>query len=48
MDDIVYIPKSMVIEQHNYIIDKSGGHYGIYIEKDGLLDSILEHIQNND
>lgn len=48
MDDIVYIPKSMVIEQHNYVIDKSGGSYGIYSEKDGLLDSILEHIQNND
>jgi death-on-curing family protein len=48
MDDIVYIPKSMVIEQHNYVIDKSGGSHGIYSEKDGLLDSILEHIQNND
>lgn len=48
MGDIVYIPKSMVIEQHNYVIDKSGGSYGIYSEKGGLLDSILEHIQNND
>lgn len=48
MDDIVYIPKSIVIEQHNYIIDKSGGSNGIYSEKDGLLDSILEHIQNDD
>lgn len=48
MDDIVYIPKSIVIEQHDYIIDKSGGSNGIYSEKDGLLDSILEHIQNDD
>lgn len=48
MDDIVYIPKSIVIEQHDYIINKSGGSNGIYSEKDGLLDSILEHIQNDD
>lgn len=46
--EIIYIPKELVLEQHDYIIAVSGGSPNIYPEKEGLLDSILEHIQNDD
>lgn len=46
--ETIYIPKELVLEQHGYIIAVSGGCPNIYPEKEGLLDSILEHIQNDD
>lgn len=43
---IFYFDTKHAIEVHDWIIDKSGGLHGY--REIGLLDSALEHIQNDD
>lgn len=42
--DFIYFNLKYALEVHNYIIETSGGRKGIL--NIGLIDSVLEHIQN--
>jgi death-on-curing protein len=43
--DCLYFDTDHAIREHDYIIDNSGGRKGIL--NIGLLDSVLEHVQND-
>lgn len=45
--EILYFDVNYAIQEHDWIIEQSGGLVGIYPDGIGKLESVLEHIQND-
>ncbi|MGQ0286191.1 type II toxin-antitoxin system death-on-curing family toxin [Pasteurellaceae bacterium 22721_9_1] len=46
--EVLYFDATHAIQTHDWIIEQSGGLSGVYPEGYGKIESVLEHIRNDD